>query len=142
MASQRDSRKSQIIGVFVNSGGAMSTRQLARACIDDGVYSQIELDNYAIRAVQNEVREALKTTDLQTGLPLAGPSVERDDEGQSLWKQLALWNEDDSLFNISERDKQARADLIMLHRLADNHKIRWGYRPEILQLAESELLAV
>ena len=145
MASPKDNRKQRILEVFTSHGGLMTIRQLAEYCIDDGVYSVPEMNLMVRRAIQGEARDALKR-DRPDGLPFAGPlarKAEGDEDGHP-WGQLELWGEEDSLFNINERDEQLRADNKRLVKLIDNHEARWGYRPTTSLLtssilAESEL---
>lgn len=122
----RDSRKEQIRKLFKRVG-ATSTRGLAKLCIDEGIFSDTDVENAALTTFQNVVRDSLSEDD-DTGLPFAGQTATFDVDHQRLWKQRALWEYDDYVVNVEEHITQRDAGHVMAVRLADECEQRFHLR--------------
>jgi len=94
-------RQQRIRAVFEAHGQMMTIRDLARACVDDGIWTREELDRIALRSVANECREVLRQKDV-AGMPKAGQTTDADDDGQSVWKARQGWLFDDYVLNVRE----------------------------------------
>ena len=127
-------RQDVIVQLFKERGGLMTTAGLAHACIEERIFDADELDKAALRLVQGVCREALKQSN-EYGLPFAGPSSEKSDDGDSrLWKQLDLWGYEDYEYNIHERNSGLLADHTILARIRDHCMTRYGKAPAILEI--------
>lgn len=82
--------------------GLCSTRTLARACLDRGLYGDDERERIFIHAVQADCRRALSAP-TPSGLPFAGPTSQRDEDGAPLWVQPQFWTYEDCCVNLERR---------------------------------------
>ncbi len=81
------------------------------------------------------VRRALTATD-KRGLPFAGPTSDRSEEGSPLWCQRALWSFEDYALNIRERTAQRDECHRNAWLLAEECRQRYGRAPEISPLED------
>lgn len=114
--------------------GPVSTRTLARKCIDADVFDAAWLESATVRAVQRECRKALRETD-GIGLPFAGKTTETDDDGSPVWAQRELWDRETYYLNIEQHIDQRDRNhdrAVLLH----NECLRkYGEAPDISGLA-------
>ncbi len=126
-------REDRIRALFKNVG-PMGTLNLARACVADGIYTDVELDLMHLRAIQGDVRDALKKNDAK-GLPANGHTTDRDDDGAPVWKARELWSPEDYVVNVRElvgqRNTLNRQAVLLAEECAERH----GYVIEISSLS-------
>ena len=113
----RETRKQRIQSLF-KEVGAMSTHAFVMRCIERGIFTDEEQAAAYFAAFAKIVREALGAED-ETGLPFAGQTIERDGDGQMVWKQRELWAVADYQLNIDERIADRDANHIVAVRLAN-----------------------
>lgn len=118
-------REQRIRDVFNDHGGAMTTIDLARACVDAGIWTQDELDRIAIKSVQELCRRALNVKDA-AGLPAASRTTETNDDGQPVWKARQLWLFADYELNIRSHIGQRDEDHAVAVKLAAECEARYG----------------
>lgn len=126
-------RCDKIVSVYEKNGCQMSTKRLAQACIQEGVFAEVDLNNASVRWAQVAVRDALHQK-LANGIPYAGPTPKRDDEGHQVWKQYSLWDYEDAEYILTDRVKGLLGDykpIVALHAFMME---KWGKAPEIPQL--------
>lgn len=126
------SRDQRIRDAFAQAG-AMTTGEFARHCIEIGIYTEEDLESFAIQHVQSEVRKALKRPDL-TGLPFAGQTTEKVD-GAAVWKQRNLWTYDDYAVNIRELITQRDTLHTEAVKLSDECRERFGIAPDVFTVS-------
>lgn len=133
MSSFRD----RILSAFRSSDGPLSTRALALRCIDNGVFPTEWLQSASVRAAQEECRSVLKSCDIH-GLPIAGKTSQRDEDGAPLWLQREMWDYDTYALNISQyldkRDQNHQKALL----LQDACRKKFGMAPPLPGLDASE----
>lgn len=102
-------RERRIRSVFEAHGSMMTIGDLARACIDEGIWSRDELDRIAIRSVEEKCRRTLRNKDA-AGIPENGPTTDAGEGGQPVWKTRQLWVSDDYALNVrthlDQRDEE------------------------------------
>jgi hypothetical protein len=128
-------REQRIREVFQDNGGAMTTLDLARACVDAGVWSPDEMNRIAIKAIQDACRRALNVKDA-TGLPSASRTTETNDDGQPIWKARQLWLFADYEVNVLAHIGQRNEDHIVAVKLVAECEARYGRVIEIPDLPE------
>ena len=132
MSTFRDS----ILQVFKEAGEPLSTRALAKRCIEGGVFPDEWMQGAAVRAAQEECRGVLKDCDIN-GLPFAGKTSLKDEEGAPLWVQREMWDYATYALNIAQymdkRDQNHRKALL----LQDDCRKRFGRAPAITGLDAS-----
>ena len=131
--AEQASYREAILRVFRESAEPLSTRSLAHRCIEAGVFPDEWLESAAIRAVQTECRDALKTSDIR-GLPFAGKTVRTDEDGSPLWAQRDVWDYATYEINIVEHATQARQNIDKAALLADECRGRYGRAPAVPML--------
>lgn len=110
-------------------GGSATTRQLAQHCIESGIWSSDEIESFAIREAQKQVRDALGELDF-AGLPYAGRTTDKDEEtGAGLWKARQLWLFDDYSKNVAESDQRIAAEKRKRNGLVDECIAKFGMHP-------------
>lgn len=120
----RPSREQQIRDVFETHGRMMTIRDLAKACIADGIWSRDELNRIAVQAVQGQCRTALKQRDA-AGIPNAGQTTQADDDGQAVWKARQLWLFDDYVLNVREHVDQRNENHAIALKIAAEGELRY-----------------
>lgn len=124
------SRNQRIRDLFAQGGGSMTTKQLAGYCLAYGVWDDAERGEFEIKEAQKRVRDALKEVG-RDGLPFAGQTARKGDDGGALWAQRPLWQFPDYELNcrdlVSQRDTLHQRALA----LADECEDRFGQRPQI-----------
>lgn len=118
-------REQRIWEVFQARGGALTTADLARACIADGVFEQSDLDRHAFQWAQDTCRRALKDRD-RAGLPKAGQTGVTDDDGAPVWQMRSLWSEATYALNIGEYVGQRDQNHVIAVKLAAECEVRHG----------------
>jgi hypothetical protein len=116
----------QVRQVFEESGGHLSTSELAELCHDLGIegFTDEDADKAAMRHFQSQCRKALKSKDA-TGLPFAGRAA----TGEGQWVARRFWEVPDYQLNIAEyidqRDENDRIAMSLGAECAD----RFGVDP-------------
>lgn len=118
-------RSQRIWQAFQDRGALMTTADLARACIADGVFAQTEMDRHAFEWVQDSCRRALKERD-RAGLPRAGQTNEIDDDGAPVWQTRMFWSEETYALNIREYVGQRDDNHVIAVKLAAECEVRHG----------------
>lgn len=118
-------RSQRIWQTFQDRGALMTTADLARACIADGVFDRAEMDRHAFEWVQDSCRRALKERD-RAGLPRAGQTSETDDDGAPVWQTRLFWSEATYVLNISEYVGQRDQHHVIAVKLAAECEVRHG----------------
>lgn len=121
--------KHDILRVFYKHGGSLSVRRLTRLCWEEGVWTELERDEMAFGTCMRQCESVLRTKD-EAGLPLAGPSPEKDGAG-CVWVQLSLWDYETARYNLGMRLRQAEQDYATIKAMRDYMELRWGQAPEI-----------
>lgn len=129
------SRDQRIRDLFASLGGGMGTREFVRVCRRVGIWSQEEWDGFAIDKAQAVIRRAFKTQDA-AGLPFAGITTERTEDGAPVWQQRPLWTYDDYALNIAELIAQRNECDRNAARLAAECAERFGRSPDISPLED------
>ena len=127
-------RCDRILEVYEANGSEMSTLRLAQACIREGVFDEVDLNNASVRWAQDSVRKALKAKLLLNGVPYAGPTPKLDDDGGRVWKQYSLWDYEDAEYILTDRVKGLMCDYRPIVAMHADMLRRWGKAPEIPQL--------
>lgn len=123
-------RDRRIRELFSDHGGEMSTVDFAQVCIDEGVWSEWELKRMVLRNAQEEIRRALRTKD-QGGLPFAGPTTTRTDDGAPVWRMRQGWLFEDYSQNIREHIAQRDEAHAVALKLATECAARYGTAIEV-----------
>lgn len=111
--------------------GTFTIRELAEAVVEDGIFTEDEMQSFALRHVRYLCREAVKERDDQ-GLPFAGQLAARpeaDESHEPVWAQRQLWGPEDYVRNIEVHVEQARANLDVAAKLGDECQKRFGINP-------------
>ena len=128
-------RQTRIRALFQHLGGGMGTATFAHTCIDQGLYTDNDLKRFQLRAVQSEIRAALKATDA-AGLPFAGITTEQDEDGAPVWQQRVLWGFEDYVLNIrqvfAQRDECHASGV----KLIEECRRRFGKGPDATPVEE------
>lgn len=119
-----------ILKVFRSAGEPLSTRTLARRCIEEGVFPEDWQANALVRAAQEECRSVLKGCDIH-GLPFAGKTSRSDDGGAPLWVQREMWDFETYALNIEEYLRQRDQNHEKALLLRNECQSRFGRTPEI-----------
>lgn len=132
-------RSTLIRNLLADMGGA-STREVAQAAIDGGIFSAQEIDAMVVRAVQSLCRRALKELD-PSGKPYAGQTTDIAEDGGPIWKNRGLWNPADYDVNVAEYRSAVYENHRIGSRLADECEDRFGERPFMPEIAGALELA-
>lgn len=120
----------RIRAAFAECGGGMSTRAFAQYCIDHGVWTEDEIAGFTLRAAQQVVRKELKVLD-SVGLPFAGATIARDDDGNPVWEQRVFWDPETYASNIHSLRTQAETLNATADKLQDEGEERFGALPVV-----------
>jgi len=120
------SRAERIRELFTGS----STAELAHICLDAGLWSDTDLKRFQFRAARNECRAAIKERDA-SGLPYAGQTTARDDEGATIWQPRLLWTYDDYAINVAELVEQREECHETAVKLSRECGQRYGRAPSL-----------
>lgn len=129
----KDTRAVKIRALFV-AGRTVAAH--SEYCIDNGLWTDVEIRGKAMKAIRDEVREALGALD-DDGMPFAGPTPERAD-GAPVWRQREFWTFDDYVYNYSEYRNRAGANIEVANRIATECRERNGKGPRNLRLIEED----
>jgi|SRR6185437_9139203 len=116
-------RDQRIRDEFANN--QMSLSAFTHHCAARGFWTPEEVDAYAFRAQQNEIRRALKIR-TENGLPFAGPTTKMDESGAPIWSQRAFWDLDDYVGNIRELKDQAETMIAIAEEMIREAIYRYG----------------
>lgn len=131
-------RRQRIKSLFEKLGGAMTTRDIARACLNEGIWNETDREVILLRSAQAQVREALSDDD-DTGLPFAGQTIEREhDGGPRVWKTRRMWDFPDYELNVNIRVLQVGKLEHTVSLLRIECADRYGREPEIVVDAVAE----
>ncbi len=120
------SASEQVRQVFEQSGGSLSTPELAALCHALAIegFTDADAEKAAMRHFQSQCRKALKAKDA-TGLPFAGRAA----SGEGQWIARRFWDVADYRLNITEyvdqRDENDRIAMSLGAECAD----RFGVDP-------------
>jgi hypothetical protein len=109
-------RQERIQKLLGELGGA-STHALVDACVAAGIFTEEDKQAAWRPVFAKAIRDALTAADAN-GLPFAGQTCDRDDDGQVIWKQRLLWTVDAYQLNITERVAQRNENHVVAVRLA------------------------
>lgn len=124
----KDSPDQRIRDEFASVGGAMSTASFAKHLIDSGFWDSEELDAFAVKAVQGQIRSALKKHDAMA-LPFAGQTTDKDEDGAPVWKQRNLWSYETYELNVATRLTQSESLYTEAQKLSDECELKFGRSP-------------
>lgn len=113
---------------FAAVGGSMAKPSFAQHCIDKELWTAEELDAFSFKHVLSLVGGALRQHD-KTGLPFAGKTTEKDEDGANVWKQRKLWGYPDYERNILPRQAQGETLIREAELLANECRMRFGRSP-------------
>jgi hypothetical protein len=122
----RETRQQQIQNLLSKLGGA-STHALVDACVAAGIFTEEDKQAAWRPVFAKAIRDALSAADAN-GLPFAGQTCDRDDDGQVVWKQRLLWTVDAYQLNIQERVSQRNENHVVAVRMATECERRLGVR--------------
>jgi hypothetical protein len=122
--------RDDILDLFRGGDGPVSTRMLARRCLDAGVFDEEWRESAVVRAAQEECRGVLKGCDIH-GLPFAGKTSGSDDDGAPLWVQREMWDFDTYALNITEYANQRDRNHEKALLLRDECRRKFGRAPSI-----------
>jgi hypothetical protein len=111
----RETRKARIQKFFKQVGG-MSNRRFIDLCLEEGVLGESDYAGAMYAALGKIVRESLGANDA-SGMPFAGQTDERDDDGQKIWAQREFWAVADYTLNVKERLADRDANHLDILRL-------------------------
>ncbi len=100
------SKGQRIREAFGLIGGGMSTAGFTHHCMEMGVWTAADRDVAAFTAFRAEVRRELRST-TTNGLPFAGQTTWKDEDGAPIWQQRDMWSLDDYVLNIKELRTQS-----------------------------------
>jgi hypothetical protein len=126
---RRETRKTRS-QAFFKQVGAMSNRRFIDTCLEEGVLTEDDYAGAKYAALGKIVRECLGAND-ETGMPFAGQTMERDEDGQLVWQQRAFWAVVDYQLNIDERIADRDANHVVAMRLAFECERRHKQRIQI-----------
>lgn len=134
-AVQRDTRQTrqQQIQNLLGSLEGASTHALVDACVAAGIFTDEDKQAAWRPVFAKAIRDALTAADA-TGLPFAGQTCDRDEDGQVIWRQRLLWKVDAYQLNINERLAQRDENHIVAVRMALECERRRGVRIAIPRL--------
>lgn len=122
MTAEPTTQAEEIRAVFAGHPGSL--REVTIACIDAGIFDPDRYEAF-IRACQPKVQRALNSHDAQ-GLPFAGPSGKKREDGSQVWIARQLWDPDTYDYNLSARSKSLIGDYVTLAKLRDERIERYG----------------
>lgn len=125
--------RDEIRRLFADAPERMSTMRTTLACVDAGVIPESWIRNAGIRAAQNEVREALRECDIR-GLPFAGRTAEKDEDGAPVWEQRELWDYPTYVLNIEQHVTLARTNQEKAALMAHECHEKFGRSPRVPML--------
>ena len=125
----RRSRHDDIWTVFQKYGGEMSLDRLTHYCRDEGVWTEQEWQHMAFVGAKRECHAVLSRKGM-TGLPVAGPTANRDN-GNKRWRQIELWDYTDAEYNLGMRLKQSSRDYQVIVAIHHYMQERYGTAPPI-----------
>jgi len=127
----KETRRDAIVRIFETMDGPAPVVEIARRCMEEGLWSREENDRAIFRARCGEVRDVLNDVGVD-GLPRAiqkRVEIEVDAEGEiekvHLWYQKEFWTEDLARNWLSHRRKQLRSDHEAMLRFVEHAKKRW-----------------
>jgi hypothetical protein len=128
-------RRDRILALLTKHG-QMTIPEWTRKAIDDGIWTDDELEEATFQACKREVENAGRSKDRQ-GLPRAGRTGLLDlATKQEYWAQRPMWSLDAYTINIQERFKGRDGEHRMGCLLRDECLDRYGCAPDIPPLPE------
>lgn len=82
---------SRIRAEFEECGNGRSAAAFAQHCIDSGFWGRDALATFTLKEATRIVRVALNKKDAR-GLPFAGETTERDEDGSRVWAMRSFWS--------------------------------------------------
>ena len=96
--------------------GQGSAKTLARWCLNSGVFEDEDIAKAEVDWATRIVREALREHD-SSGLPFAGQTSIKDEDGGRVWAQRELWKAEDYEVNIHEHIRNRDANHLIAQKL-------------------------
>jgi len=118
-------RDQRIRELFTDQGGEMTTVEFAQVCIDDGVWSEWELTRMVVKEAQAQIRAALRSRD-KGGLPYAGQTTTRNEDGAPIWRLRQGWLFEDYELNVKEHIAQRDEAHSVAVKLSAECEVRYG----------------
>lgn len=109
-------------------------------CDATGFWTDEESNAYAFRSKMQEVRRALRHH-TANGLPFAGQTAKKDDDGSPIWAQRTLWSLDDYGVNIRELKTQSETLIAIAEEMIREASNRYGVNEVARILREPALAA-
>lgn len=119
----RSTRAAKIRALF--HGGTIESH--TDICFRAQIWTEAENAAAAMAHHRHEVREALRA--LIDGIPWAGDTGERSEDGKPVWKQESLWEYEHYEFHITSRLTQAGGDIAVINKLIERCWGRFGRAP-------------
>lgn len=126
-----ESRARKIRALFI-SGTTIKAH--TEKCISARLWTESELRSRAARACANEVRDALGV--LVDGLPFAGPTAPKKDDGLPVWKQMELWTQIDFVYNFNAYARRGGENIAIANNIAAACIERFGTGANKLRIVE------
>ena len=121
----RDSIADDIQALFTALGGALPVRELARAAIARGLFSQDYLENLTLRGAAAVCGQALKRK-TEDDLPFAKPTGQ-----DKIWKQRELFTYDEAATMLLREYSAWQADRKELRKLHQWCYLKFGRAPDL-----------
>lgn len=125
------SEGNRIRSLFSAMGGSLPIREIARRCIEGGVWDETTLEGIMIAGAEKRVKDALKVTTNGSGLPFAA-AVGKGRE--AVWRQRELFSYEDYVTKIGEGVEALGADHAKLRAWQGECRARFGTAPSIPDL--------
>ena len=105
--------------------GGLSATAFAQHCIETGLWTPDELEQFTVREAARIVKRELRVKDAQR-LPFAGQTTDIDEDGAPIWKQRRLWDLDTYLLNIGHLETKGKTMLEEASALRNEVVDRFG----------------
>ena len=120
-----------IRGKFAETGGGRPLREVAIACIHDGVWDATQLESMQVAGAIKRIKAALRADVDGTGLPFACALGKGSD---AKWKQIEFFTYEDFDGVLSMGTEALWADHAKLRALQDSCRRKYGTAPSIPDL--------
>ena len=133
-APDSESRDQKIRDLFV---GGRTIAAHTDVCVSAGIWTDGELRAMASRECKAVVRNALNAIDEKTGVPFAGPTPEKTEDGVHIWRQEAFWEKDSYFLNCAKFKRIGLVpQLTIYNKLATRCFERFLEAPPLIELRE------
>lgn len=116
--------------LFVEIGGNVGMKTLARTAVEHGVYTTEEVEAFAIRGIANDCRRHMVEPD-ETGLRFAGMAADQSENtgGGPVWRARSIWDLADYRCNVGELMRNRDALDTEINLLRAECRVRLGQDP-------------